>query len=270
MDKNEAVEKLKTELKLKGFSELTVKNYTYFIKKFLSSTEKPMDELNEEDAKTYLASLIDNKSRATLSLVASSIRFFYNLLGKQIGQISLPKKEKRLPVVLTKDEVKSIIESCDSRKSKLMLSLLYSSGLRVSEVVNLKKQDIDFSENVGWVRRGKGRKDRIFTVSEILIREIQHYIGENPDNAYLFSKSKPLTTRNIQKIIQSTTRKMNMSKKVTPHTLRHSFATHLLEAGTDIRVIQAMLGHENLATTQIYTHISQDQIKKVKNPFDDL
>ncbi|MFH1307473.1 MAG: site-specific tyrosine recombinase/integron integrase [archaeon] len=270
MNKEEAIEKLKTELKLKGFSPLTVKNYSYFIEKFLSSSSKSIEELNEEDAKSYLASLIDSKSRATLSLVASSIRFFYNLLGKQIGQIVLPKKEKKLPVVLTREEVKKLVESTDTRKSKLILSLLYSSGLRVSELVNLKKEDIDFGENLGWVRKGKGGKDRLFSISETLVKEIKNYISVIPENTYLFSKLKPLTTRNIQKIIQSTSKKVPIHKKVTPHTLRHSFATHLLESGVDIRVIQTLLGHENLQTTQIYTHISQDQIKKVKNPFDSL
>ena len=149
--------------------------------------------------------------------------------------------------------------------------MLYSSGLRVSELVNLKVNDLDFNENVGWVRKGKGNKDRLFSLSPQICSEIKEYVQEKNDaRNFVFSKDKPLTTRNIQKIIKGMRVRSSIQKKITPHTLRHSFATHLLEQGTDIRLIQAMLGHSSLNTTQVYTHISSDQIKKVKNPFDNL
>jgi integrase/recombinase XerD len=257
-------------LKLKGSSELTLRNYGWFVEKFLSKTDKTIDELNEEDVKTFLASMIDSKSRSTVSLAASSLRFFFSVLGKNISKINLPKKEKTLPEVLSRDEVKKIIELCDTRKSKLIIQLLYSSGVRVSELVNLKVSDLNFDEKIGWVRKGKGKKDRVFILSEKIIPEIKNYISEHKDNIYIFSKDKPLTTRNIQKIVKKLAGKAEIQKKVTPHTLRHSYATHLLEAGTDIRIIQVLLGHENLSTTQIYTHVSTEELKKVKNPLDEL
>ena len=260
--------KLKTELKLRGFSPLTVRNYYFFVEKFLLKTNKNPIEINEDDAKNYLSGLFDTKSKNTIMLAAAALRFFYsNILKKEMGDLRMPKKEKRLPEVLTKDEMKKLINSTDNTKSKLIVSFLYSSGLRVSELVNLKLDDINFSEKIGWVRKGKGNKDRIFALSEGLANDLKLYL-EGREHKYLFSKDAPLTTRNIQKIIKATAKRAGINKKVTPHTMRHSFATHLLENGTDIRMIQVLLGHSSLTTTSLYTHISSEQIKKVANPLD--
>ena len=172
--------------------------------------------------------------------------------------------------MLIKEEVRKLIDCAETKKSKLIISMLYSTGLRVSELVNLKREDINFEEKIGKVKKGKGSKDRIFTISENLCKDLNYYLQKRKDNKYIFSKDKPLTTRNIQKIVKHLQSKAKINKKITPHTLRHSFATHLLEGGTDIRVIQSLLGHASLNTTQIYTHISTEQIKKVKNPLDNL
>jgi integrase/recombinase XerD len=268
----EELNKLKTELKLRGFSPLTARNYGFFVEKFLKGAGKPAAELNEEDAKNYLANLFDTKSKNTIMLAAAALKFFYiEILKKDFANVRIPKKDKALPQVLTKDEVKALINSADNEKSRLIISMLYSSGLRVSELVNLKVADLDFNEKTGWVRRGKGAKDRIFPLSENMMNDLKAYLEDKgAGNNYLFSKEKALTTRNIQKIIKGTKDRAKIAKKVTPHTLRHSFATHLLEAGTDIRLIQAMLGHSSLSTTQLYTHISSEQIKKVVNPLDNL
>jgi integrase/recombinase XerD len=267
----EGLEKLKTELKLRGFSPMTVRNYSFFVDKFLKFSNKSEESLTQDDAKLYLSSLIEEKSRNTLMLAAASLRFFYQeVLKRSFTDIKMPKKQNTLPEVLTKDEVKILINSTDNRKSELMLSLLYSTGLRVSELVNLKKENLNFNENFGWVRKGKGSKDRIFTFSENLREQLKSYLEGKENHIYLFSKDKPLTPRNIQKIIKKTKERAGINKKVTPHTLRHSFATHLLEQGTDIRLIQSLLGHSSLSTTQVYTHVSSDQLRKVKNPFDDL
>jgi integrase/recombinase XerD len=268
----QALDKLKTELRLRGFSPLTVRNYSFFVGKFLEHAGKENGELNEDDAKAYLSEMYDTKSRNTTMLAAASLKFFYaEVLERKLEKVKMPKKEKRLPEVLTKEEVKRLIDSADNVKSRLMISLLYSSGLRVSELVNLKINDLNFEENTGWVRMGKGNKDRLFVISSALGAELQDYSKEKGvDNEYVFSKKKALTTRNIQKIIKGTKGRAELSKKVTPHTLRHSFATHLLEDGVDIRVIQTMLGHASLNTTQVYTHVSSEQIKKVRNPLDNL
>ncbi len=262
--------KLKAELKIRGFSPLTARNYSFFVEKFLKKTSKNPEELNEDDAKAYLADLFDSKSKNTIMLASASLKFFYiEILGKEFSKVKIPKKDKKLPEVLSKDEVRRLIDSADNIKSRLIISLLYSSGLRVSELVNLKIEDLNLQDKTGWVRKGKGNKDRLFTISGNLADELKEYLQiHSKNNGYIFSKEKPLTTRNIQKIIKGMRNRANINKKITPHTLRHSFATHLLEQGTDIRLIQAMLGHASLNTTQVYTHISSEQIKKVKNPLD--
>lgn len=266
----ELITKLQSELRLRGFSPLTVRNYSFFVEKFLGSAKKPESELNEEDAKAYLSGLFEDKSKNTILLAAAALKFFYvEILKKNFGNVRIPKKDKKLPEVLTKQEVSRLIEKTDTLKSRLIISLLYSAGLRVSELVNLKVSDVDFSNNMGWVRKGKGSKDRMFILSKSLAEELQSFL-QGKEHQFVFSREKPLTTRNVQKIIAGLREKSGIQKKITPHTLRHSFATHLLEQGTDIRVIQALLGHANLNTTQVYTHVSHDQLKKVLNPFDTL
>lgn len=268
----EELKKLSAELKVRGFSPLTVRNYTFFVNKFLEKTNKPSKELDEDDVKAYLSEMFDTKSKNTIMLAAASLKFFYiEVLKKEFANIPLPKKERKLPEVLSKDEVIKLIDSTDTIKSRLIISLLYSTGIRVSELVNLKVQDLDLKEKTGWVRKGKGSKDRLFVISGNLTEELKEYLEtRGKENKFLFSKEKPLTTRNIQKIVQGTKNRAEISKRITPHTLRHSFATHLLEQGVDIRIIQTMLGHSSLSTTQVYTHVSSEQIKKVKNPFDNL
>ncbi len=265
----EELKKLETELRLRRKSEKTIKNYLFFNQKFLEFIKKPVEKIGVDDIKAYLASL-DKLSTATLSLAIASLRFFYEKILKQniFKEIELPKKEKKLPNVLTKEEVKKLIDASETNKSKMIISLLYSSGIRVSEVVNLKTEDLNLTEKIGWVRLGKGKKDRMFMLSEKLIEQLKLYQAKCPNYMYVLSKDRPLTTRNIQKIVKHAAQKAGLNKRITPHTLRHSFATHLLEAGTDIRFIQVLLGHANLNTTELYAHVSTEQIKQIKSPFD--
>lgn len=271
MKKEEFIEKLETELKLLKKSPMTVRNYSYFNSKLIDFCKKDPDTLTEDDAKKFLATMT-NKASSSIILAMAAIRFaFTNVLKKDItADIKRPKKEKTLPSVLSKDEIKKLIESAETKKSKLIMQILYSTGLRVSELVNLKVKDLNLDEKTGMVKQGKGNKDRLLILPEKLIAELQEYVKNHPDNIYVLSDKEPLTTRNIQKIIKKAAIKANINKKVTPHTLRHSFATHLLEAGTDIRFIQQLLGHENLNTTQIYTHVSTEELKKIRNPLDEL
>jgi integrase/recombinase XerD len=266
----ESLQNLQSELRLRGLSPLTVRNYSFFVEKFLKYSNKDAASLTSQDAKNYLSSLFETKSKNTIMLAAASLKFFYiEILKKDFADVKMPKKEKRLPVVLTPDEVRTLIEIADTEKSRLIISLLYSSGLRVSELVNLKVTDVNIAEGTGWVRLGKGAKDRLFVMSPQLAQSLHEYL-EGREHEFVFSKLKPLTTRNIQKIIRLASTRAGITKKVTPHTLRHSFATHLLEQGTDIRIIQSMLGHSSLNTTQVYTHVSTEQLRKVQNPFDVL
>lgn len=266
----EVIEKLRTELKIRGLSSLTQRNYCFFVSKLFEFCKKKPSELNEEDVKAYLASLFDRKARSTISLAASSLKFFYSeILGKPFLKVKLPKKERTLPKVLTKEEIDKIILGAETEKSEIIVRTLYYTGLRVSELVNLKRKDINFETGQGIIK-GKGNKQRQIFLPPKLIEKLEGFFGKHPDYEYVLSKDKPLTARNIQKIVEKIAKKQKIQKKVTPHTFRHSYATHLLEDGTDIRTIQVLLGHENLQTTQIYTKVTDTLYKKAKINIDNL
>ncbi len=272
MEKQEWLKRIETELRIRRASEFTIRNYLFFNEKLLDFTRKNPEQITEDDVKLFIADQLSNKSVGTIILALAAIKYaFSTILQKDItAGIKRPKKEKRLPTVLTRAEVLSLFEHAGTAKSRLILEMLYATGLRVSELIALKKQDINLAERIGFVRKGKGKKDRIFKIPEHLVDAIEKLMKSNKSE-YLFSGPKgKLSPRNIQKIIQYARTKAKINKKVTPHTLRHSFATHLLEAGVDIRKIQVLLGHENLSTTQIYTHVSTEEIKKIESPLDTL
>lgn len=272
MTPEEFLKRLETEIKIAKLSPYTLRNYLSFNKKLLEHSKKNPDELDINDIKFYLAEKMNDRAAISTILCLASFKFAYvTILQKDpTSGVKRPKNEKKIPNVLTKEEVLRLFDSSQSKKSKLMLQMLYSSGLRVSELVNIKPQDLDLSENMGWVRSGKGKKDRMFFISKKLAGKLKKYLEKKKDWNYVFSEKTPLTTRNIQKIINKVAFKANINKKVTPHTMRHSFATHLLDSGVDIRRIQELLGHSSIATTQIYTHISTEQLKSIKNPLDNL
>ncbi len=272
MEVSDFLKRLETEIKISKLSGYTLRNYLDFNKQLLEHAKKLPDQIDSQEIKNFLADKMNNRASASTILFLSSIRFAYsNILGKDPTlSIKRPKKENKIPVVLTKEEVLRLFDSTENLKSNLMLQLLYSSGLRVSELVSLKKENLDFNENMGWVRSGKGKKDRMFILSQKLSKKLQKFISKHADWNYIFSKNNPLTTRNIQKIVQNTAKKAGINKGVHCHTLRHSFATHLLENGVDIRKIQILLGHSSLSTTERYTHVSSTELKKVKSPLDSL
>lgn len=266
------VEKTIIELKLKGLSKRTIESYLFFIKPFLETIDNP-ETASIDNIKHFLAGLIDRYSNKSRALAVSSLRFFFKRVVDRpdiFVKLEVPKKEKKLPVVLSQAEVRVLIDAAEHIKSRLILKLLYSSGLRVSEIVNLTPKDLDFNENMGWVRKGKGSKDRLFKIADSLTKQLEKWIKSHPDYKFIFSEKKPMSTRNVQLLTRTAAKKARINKRVTPHTLRHSFATHLLENGENLLVIQQLLGHENLETTRIYIHISQDQLKKVKSPLDRL
>lgn len=268
------LEKLDTELKLRGFSDQTVRTYIFHNNRFLEFIRKDVEDVDEDDIKQYLGKLIaEKKSPSSVALAKSALKFYYgDVLSKDIVNFKTPKPDKKLPSILSKDEVKRLLEVTKNFKHKLIIELLYSSGLRLSECINLKINDLEFDERIGWVRKGKGRKDRLFILSERLVEHIKKYIKKRKtESEYLFTGYKGrMSPRNVQKIIGMATKNAGITKKVSPHTLRHCFATHLLEAGVDIRKIQELLGHANLQTTQIYTKVSKEELKKVKSPLDTL
>ena len=275
------LKKLETELKLRGFSEKTIAAYIFHNQKFLAFIKKHPTDVTEDDIKSYLANQISDKKLkpASINTAISSLKFFYQeVLEKDIfKKIKPPKPEKKLPIVLTKEEIKSLINAAKNQKHKLLIEFLYSSGLRVSEAVSIKLKDLDLNERIGIVKSGKGKKDRLIIISNNIVEHIEKHIERQEKKGYksefLFHVKNPekhLSIRQAQKIIQKAAEKAGIQKRVFCHALRSSFATHLLESGIDIRVIQELLGHSNLQTTQRYTKVSTEQIKKVKSPLDNL
>jgi Site-specific recombinase XerD len=264
------MDRLKTELELRGYSDATKKKYLNYNKEFLDFVEKQPDAVEKEDIKRYLAYLVGTKKTAprSVNLARAALLFFYNeVLEKSISSIKVPKVQQSLPSVLTHEEIISLISAAKTKKSSFIIQLLYGTGLRVSELCSLKRSDLELEQGIGWVRSGKGGKDRMILLPQELYKELER---KSPESHVLEGKNGPLSTRTVQSVVQNAAKRAKIPKKVTPHTLRHSFATHLLEAGNDIRVIQELLGHSNLQTTQIYTHISNEQKLRVKNPLDML
>jgi integrase/recombinase XerD len=275
MNSKDFLKKLEIELKISKNSEYTLRNYIDCNRKFLEYIKKEPQEINEDDLKSYLVENLGEASSSSIIVFLSAIRYsFSNILHKDITlNIKRPKKEKRIPSVLTKEEVKTLINSIDTKKSKIMVSFMYACGFRVSELVNLKVKDLNFEEMVGSVRQGKGKKDRVFNLPEFLLEDLKNQVEKQKEEKreYLFTGPKGrLSERNLQKIISKAGKRAGINKDVHCHTLRHSFATHLLENGTDIRKIQELLGHSDLSTTQIYTHISREELKKIKSPIDEV
>ena len=275
MNSQEFLKKLEVELKISKNSEYTVRNYVRANENLIKFVKKEPDQISEDDLKEYLSDNLSNRAATSIILFLASVKFAYlNILKNDITRgIKRPKREKRMPTVLTKDEVKKIIKSLEAKKSKLMISLMYACGLRVSELVNLKVLDLDFEDKIGYVRQGKGRKDRMLNIPSSLFLRLKKQAESQKKNnqKYLFSGPKGgLSSRNLQKIVKKAAERAGIKKDVHCHTLRHSFATHLLENGTDIRKIQELLGHADLSTTQIYTHISTEELKKIKSPLDTL
>ncbi len=273
---DESLKKLSTDLKLRGFSKQTIKTYLFYNQKFIEFTKKQPEDIIEDDIKDFLGFKYsdDSLSNASIALIKAALKFFFTeTLGKKLSDLKTPKKSNKLPVVLNKSEIINLINKTENRKHKLIIELLYSTGLRLSECVNLKYSDIDLNEGIGWVRSGKGSKDRIFIISEMFKKDLLHYIEDTKSNSkgYIFLvNGRKMSTRGIQHAIKVSAERAGIEKNVHVHTLRHSFATHLLENGVDIRKIQKLLGHSNLQTTQIYTQVSSEEIKKIKSPLDML
>lgn len=271
----EFLKKLEIELKISKNSEYTLKNYLNSNKQLLEFLKKKPEDVTPEDLKIYIIENLSNHASSSIILFLSAIKYAYlNILGEDLTKkIKRPKREKRLPTVLTKEEVKKLINIFDNVKSRLMISLIYACGMRVSELTSLKIDNLDFNDKIGYIKQAKGKKDRMFNIPLFLLDELKEQSENQKQKGqeYLFSGPKgKLTSRNIQKIVSLAAKKAQIKKDVHCHTLRHSFATHLLEDGVDIRKIQELLGHADLSTTQIYTHISTEELKKIKSPLDNL
>lgn len=274
IEKNPLLKNLEVEMKLRGFSSKTSKNYLYYNNKFLEYVNKSPGDITEYDIKEFLAYKMSESSSGSVTFIRSALKFYYSeILGKNLSLIKTPKEDKKLPVVLSKKEIKDLLDKTENVKHRLLIELLYSTGLRLSECINLKYGDLDLNDSIGWVRKGKGSKDRIFIISDMFKEDLISYREEHgfDQNGFIFEvKGKKMSPRGIQCAIRISAERAGIQKSVHVHTLRHSFATHLLENGVDIRKIQQLLGHSNLSTTQIYTQVSSQEIKKIKSPLDML
>ncbi len=269
MQKEGMIETLKREMEIRNFSYKTNKSYINSVAKFLEFAGE--QELNQDLVKKYIQIEIKRKEPATITHDIFAIQFFFaNVLGNKV-YIPRPKKNRKIPEILTKEEVREMINSLDNIKHKLILKVLYGCGLRVGEVVNLKKEDLNFEENLIHIKLGKGKRDRFVKIPESAKEELKNYCKlDNSGILFPSNRGGKLTTATIQAIVENSAKRAGVQKEVYPHLLRHSFATHLLESGVDLRIIQKLLGHADIKTTQIYTQISQASIKNIKSPLDNL
>ena len=262
----------------KMFSSNTVNSYVRDLEEFNSFLESEyIKHVTYKDIRSYLAHMYNKKySSRTISRKLSAIRSFYKYeVNKGVIRdnpcllISNPKVEKKLPNYLSYNEIETMLEVPDTFKNnslrdKLIIEILYSTGIRVSELVNIKVKDIDFYNNQILIL-GKGNKERYVIFGNTLKDMLKEYISIKSDSEYLITNkyNKKMSTRSIEEIVKKIVKIDGIKNKVTPHTIRHTFATHMLNEGADLRVVQELLGHENLKTTEVYTHVSNERLRSV-------
>jgi integrase/recombinase XerD len=273
------IEKFKQYLRSKRYSESTLNTYSEALKSFLVFfREKPTAEITNEDVIIYNNEHIlkNNLSASFQNQTVNAIKLFFKIIHDskiEIDKIHRPKRAKVLPNVLSKEEVKLILNAHSNIKHKMMLSLIYSCGLRCGELLALKPVHIDSIRNIVLLKNAKGKKDRIVPLSPKILEMLREYYKVHKPTNYLFEGQNvglQYDARSLQLILKQALQKSGITKPATLHWLRHSYATHLLESGTDLRYIQELLGHNSSKTTEIYTHVSTKSIQQIKSPFDDL
>jgi integrase/recombinase XerD len=265
-------------LQQERYSENTIKTYTHYFRDFTSAFgEKELQKITKEEINTYILGLIHKKGISTSqqNQRINAIKFFYEKVlhrKKEYYQIDRPRKEKKLPDVLSKEEIGKLIKATENLKHKCLISLIYSCGLRRSEAVNLQIKDIDSSRMLIKITGAKGKKDRYVPLSGVLLELLRSYYRKEKPAKWLFEGAggTQYSSTSIYNVVKNSARKAGIKKRIYPHILRHSFATHHLEQGTDLRFIQAFLGHESSKTTEIYTHVSNKELLKFRNPLDDI
>ncbi len=266
------------ELRLYGYSSKTIKAYKNHLVKFISYLKRPLKEASLKNIRDYILCLMGEKgvSYSYAGQAVSALKFYYEEVLKKTDfliELPRPKKENKLPDVLSQEEVLGILGSIKNPKHKALMLIVYSSGLRVGEVVRLRIADVDSKRMLIHVRDAKGRKDRFTMLTKQALVYLRSYFKAFRPEIWLFPGDKEedhLSERTAQRIFENARQKSGIMKKVSIHSLRHSFATHLLEEGTDLRYIQELLGHSSSKTTEIYTHVSKRDITKIQSPLDRL
>ncbi|CAM4403079.1 tyrosine-type recombinase/integrase [Flavobacterium terrigena] len=275
----ESISTFKNYLLSKRYSQNTITTYCEALKSFLTFfNTKSVKSITNEDVILYNTDYIlkNNLSSSYQNQIVNAIKLYFRIVREtsiEIDKVHRPKREKVLPNVLSKEEVKSILLAHNNIKHKTMLSLIYSCGLRCGELLALQPIHIDSKRNIVLLKNSKGKKDRIVPLSPKILEMLRDYYKLYKPKVYLFegqTAGKPYDERSLQQVLKQALKKANISKPATLHWLRHSYATHLLESGTDLRYIQELLGHNSSKTTEIYTHVSTKNIQQIKSPFDDL
>lgn len=273
------LETFREELRLRNYSSKTIKGYTgcvrAFVRYFLPRHPR---ELSSEDIRRYLLHLLDelHLAPASVNQALNAIRFLYVELYHRrymLDGVPRPRRDKKLPKVLSREEVRCLIELTINPKHRLLLMVCYSGGLRVSELVALRPEDIDTARGLIHIRGGKGRKDRYTIPSKVVAGAIGDYLRQFRPLYWLFEgekRGKPYSVRSAEAVFDQAVKRAGIKKDVSIHSLRHSFATHLLELGVSLRVIQELLGHQSSKTTEIYTHVSQRILGSIRNPIDEI
>lgn len=266
------------DLRVRNYSPRTQATYIQHVARFAAHFGRSPDELTKEDIRSYLVHLVEAKrvSWSWFNQAVCALRFLYRVTldrGDIVPHIPYPRTPKKLPVVLSAEEVARLLGAVRNPKHRAVLSTIYAAGLRISEALALKVSDIDSERMVITVRQGKGRKDRTVMLSPQLLEVLRGYARQARPRDWLFPGrrgERPLHTSAVQRACAEARAAAGLGKRATVHTLRHSFATHLLEGGTDLRLIQTLLGHRSIKTTAIYTHVSAQRLQDTRSPFDRL
>ncbi|MEA2054966.1 MAG: site-specific tyrosine recombinase/integron integrase [Candidatus Thermoplasmatota archaeon] len=270
-------DKLERELMARKYSKSTAKLYIHYNEELLKFFKKSPYHISNDDVKNYLYHLAEKKnaSASTLNIAINALKFYYGgiLKRKFVYEVKRPKRDKKLPIVLSREDISKILSPVSNIKHKAILMLIYSAGLRVSEVVKLKPGDIDVERKLIRIKEAKGRKDRYTILSDVAMETLKEYQEKYKPQKWLFVGAYPgkyIHTRTVEKIFTAACERAKIRKNVSVHSLRHSFATHLLESGIDLRYIQELLGHKSGKTTEIYTHVSNKNLREIKSPLDSL
>src|SRR3989338_8967511 len=264
------LEQLDRELRLRNYSRKTRESYRRCVNEYLTAVGNPLPYQRKRLEDFLLARQEKGSSPQTINLYLNAIKYFFReiLRVRQTIDLKYAKRSEKLPIVLSRDEIKRILDSIQNTKHRLMVALAYGAGLRVSEIINLRSRDLLFDELTVHIKEAKGKKDRITLIPETIVSTLRSFLTgkDNDDLVFMSNREGKLSERSAQKVFHTALKKTGIKKSATFHSLRHSFATHLLENGVDVRYVQALLGHRNIRTTQRYTQVTNPKLKNIKSP----